>query len=156
MNHNIILAEIKNQKWIETDNEDDLKKGIAYWEERLLELFPKNHEVFSRLAEISFEPKAAHPALYKRNKLEAIEMGKKDLARLFEEIPELYKQIPIMDLPFEEIIKHDEGQYLEYKPSLINGIIGAESGPDRIMKSIAGFLNADGGGRDQSRLFSLG
>jgi len=144
MNHNIILAEIKNQKWIETDNEDDLKKGIAYWEERLLELFPKNHEVFSRLAEISFEPKAAHPALYDHKKLEALEKGRNALVRFFDKIPELYGQLPIIDLSFEEIIKHEESHYLEYKPSMTRGT-AVDSGPDRIMKAVAAFLNSDGG-----------
>jgi hypothetical protein len=145
MNLDIILKEIKNETWIETNNEDELKKKITYWQDKLLELFPRDHEVFSMLAEISFEPKATDPALYGRKKLEAIENGKKALVRLFEKIPELYNQIPLMDLSFEEIIKRDESHYLEYKPSMIRGIRGGESGPDRIMKSIAAFLNSDGG-----------
>ena len=138
MDHDIILNEIKDKTWIETGNEDELIKKIAYWKDRLLDLFPKDHAVFSMLDEISFEPEAAHPKLYKLNKPEAIEKGRRALGRLFDQIPEFYNKIPLIDLPFEEIIKRPkETHYLEWKPSLLQ--------PNKIMKSVAAFLNADGG-----------
>jgi len=146
MNHDIILAEIKKNTWIETCNEDELKKRIVYWENTLLDLFPKGHEVFSMLAEISFEPKATDPKLYKNKKQEAIEKARKDLKRLFEKILEFYNRIPTINMSFEEIIKRDESHYLEYKASLVWGTsLSVYSGPNRIMKSIAAFLNSDGG-----------
>jgi len=137
----IILKEIKDETW-DDDNEDGLKKKIASYKEKLSELFPGGHVVFSSLDAVSFEPEAADIALYNAKKLETIKNGKKELVRIFNRIPELYAGLPVVDLPFEEIIKRGESHYLEYKESMIHG---ADSTPGPTMKSVAAFLNSDGG-----------
>ena len=74
--------------------------------------------MFLQLNTISTEPKGSYfPEMYAKLKQESLIECKQSLSFYLANLKEEYNRL-VIDKPFEEIIKHEEGQFLEFKSTL--------------------------------------
>lgn len=140
-----LLAEIRAS----SENELDMKKLILKSKSIAQSFFPFDSRVFKLLNEISIEPKGIYyPEMYEKEKMVAVKACKESLLNFIQISKDEFDRL-LVDKPYEEIIKHDEGQFLEFKSTLCWDIKNSKDDKkmmgEIIMKSISAFSNSEGG-----------
>jgi hypothetical protein len=104
---------------------------------------------FIQLKNISTEPKGSYfPEMYSKEKGQALVDCKKELVDFLKNSTDEFNSL-IIDKPFEEIIKHEESQCLEFKSTLCWDVNSSKVDKkimgEIIMKSISALSNSEGG-----------
>lgn len=129
--------------------EDLLNKQIEKCGKIININFPSDVDINLMFKSISVEPKGVYfPEMYSKLKTEAIEKCKNELLRFYIFLEEAFAKL-VFDKSFQEIIKYDESQYLEFKSTLCWDIVNSKDDKKKmgeiIMKSICAFSNSEGG-----------
>jgi len=141
---NNLIKETKSAS-TETDFGEVLKKIATV----LKENFSIEHTITKAFRNISLEPKGVYfPEMYEKIKSQTLLDVKREILGFFDDAKyEFSKQL--INKPFEEIIKNEESQFLEFKSTLCwdvkNSKVDKKAMGEIIMKSISAFSNSDGG-----------
>jgi hypothetical protein len=111
--------------------------------------FPSSSTFLNRLQNISTEPKGSYfPEMYAKLKGQALDDCKISIEEILKSSINEYQGL-IIDKPFDEIIIHEESQYLEFKSTLCWDVKSSKMDKklmgEIIMKSISAFSNSEGG-----------
>lgn len=130
-------------------NELEMKKLLLKTKSIAQSFFPIDNKIFQHLNEISIEPRGTYfPEMYDKEKNKALNTCKLSLQNFIEFSKTEFNRL-LIDKPFEEIIKHEEGQFLEFKSTLCWDVntskVDKKLMGEIIMKSISAFSNSEGG-----------
>lgn len=140
-----LTNELKNTTFSEIELKQFIKKCRAFASKYLT----MENKAFIQLNNISTEPKSSYfPEMYVKVKAQSLEDCKSALVTFLNTSADEFNRL-IIDKPFEEIIKHEESQYLEFKSTLCWDVKSSKMDKKHmgeiIMKSISAFSNSDGG-----------
>ncbi len=127
----------------------NLKASIGQCKTFIQSHFPFDHQVFKQLDGVTIEPRGSYfPELYSKLKIEALSDAKRSLLNFIDVTKEEFNRL-LIDKPFEDIIKQDESQFVEFKSTLCwdvkNSKLDKKTMGEIIMKSISAFSNSEGG-----------
>ncbi len=130
-------------------DDSDMKKLIQRSKLLAQSFFPSDNRVFQVLGKVSIEPKGIYyPEMYEKEKIKAVANCKESLVNFIQVAKDQFER-SLVDKPFEEIIKHDESQLLEFKSTLCWDIKNSKDDKrmmgEIIMKSISALSNSEGG-----------
>jgi hypothetical protein len=140
-----LAIEIKSTSIEESKIEELIEKckSLSY------HFFSNDNKMLLQLSDISTEPNGFYfPEMYQKEKKEALEQCIPSLLMFLKECKEEFSRSLIVK-SFEEIIKYDESQSLEFKSTLCWDIKNLRAERkimgEIIMKSICAFSNSEGG-----------
>jgi len=130
-------------------NEYEIKKLLVKTKLIVESFFPIDNKIFQHLNEISTEPKGTYfHEMYDKEKNNALKACKQSLLNFILFSKTEFDRL-IINNPFEEIIKYEESQFLEFKSTLCWDVNSSKVDKklmgEIIMKSISAFSNSEGG-----------